>query len=346
MNIVLTFLEENRERLNLARYGAHGPLTSVLLTPRFQASSHVVFMILDKRTGTPVLVAKMPRLAHATASIEHEAANLRMVQALQPAGFESVPQVVALETYCDRLLLVETALVGQLMDPAFVRSHREHCCCAVTDWLLQLQPSGMADERSAHGQRLQLLEQPLRYMMRRFPLRSEEAWLLEQTARLLEPLRGTKLPLPVEHGDMSHPNLFLMQNGSAGVVDWELAAPVGLPACDLYFFLTYVAFAQTGAAKNGAYLDAFESAFFGADAWAHPFVQQYAQALKISDETLSALFVVTWLRYVVGLLRRLDDANGVAEKVDDKTANWLRQNRYFALWNHSVRQLDRLRLAA
>lgn len=58
----------------------------------------------------------------------------------------------------------------------------------------------------------------------------------------MAPLRSMQLPLVFEHGDLSYPNLLLLPTGEPGVLDWELANPDGLPACDLFLFLTYVAF--------------------------------------------------------------------------------------------------------
>ncbi len=84
MNSVLTFLHSNRQRLDLARYGATAQLSSIVLTPRFRASSHVVFLVMARGRSEPLLVAKVPRLANATASIEREVAGLRAVQSLRP----------------------------------------------------------------------------------------------------------------------------------------------------------------------------------------------------------------------------------------------------------------------
>ncbi|MCB0084995.1 MAG: aminoglycoside phosphotransferase family protein [Caldilineaceae bacterium] len=349
MDTVLTFLQQNRTRLDLARFGADAPLTSVILTPRFQASSHVVFLLISQHKATPVLVAKTPRLASATAAISREAANLQRVQALRPQGFASIPQVVAYEEHCGRPLLVETALVGKPMDPALVRQQRSQCCTAVVDWLLELQTP--ACDQVAHAAPIAdwyagLIAQPLRYLAEHFPLSASEEQLLQTTAALAEPLQTMSLPLPFEHGDVSHPNLFLLPNGSAGVVDWELALPVGLPACDLFFFLTYAAFAHAGAGEQGGHLEAFTEAFWGPTPWTKAFVPRYAAAMGLPRESLTPLFVLTWLRYLVGLLSRLADANGLAGRFDDETANWLRQNRYFALWQHAVKHANELTWAA
>ncbi|MEZ4713583.1 MAG: aminoglycoside phosphotransferase family protein [Caldilineaceae bacterium] len=342
MDTVLTFLQQNRTRLDLARFGADAPLTSVVLTPRFQASSHVVFLLISQRKAAPVLVAKTPRLADATASISREAANLQRVQALRPQGFASIPQVVAYEEHCGRPLLVETALVGQPMDPALIRQRRHACCTAVVNWLLELQTPACANVAPAADSCRTLVEQPLNYWAERFPLTAQEEALLQATNRLVQPLQTMALPLPFEHGDVSHPNLFLLADGSAGVVDWELALPVGLPACDLFFFLTYAAFAQAEASQQGGHLTAFKMAFWGTEAWSKAFVQSYASEMKLPLEALTPLFVLTWLRYMVGLLSRLEDANSVRGRFDDETANWLRQNRYFALWRYAVEHAEEL----
>ena len=69
--------------------------------------------------------------------------------------------------------------------------------------------------------------------------------LVPRTLEALEPLRGARLPLVLEHGDTSHPNLLRRPFGDLGVVDWELADHDGLPGHDLCFFLVYAASAST-----------------------------------------------------------------------------------------------------
>ena len=76
MNTILTFLERNRQRLELERYGASTRLSYVVVTQQLQTSSCVVFLILAEGKPDPVLVVKVPRLAGANASVEREVANL------------------------------------------------------------------------------------------------------------------------------------------------------------------------------------------------------------------------------------------------------------------------------
>jgi hypothetical protein len=138
-----------------------------------------------------------------------------------------------------------------------------------------------------------------------------------------------------EHGDLSHPNIMLLRNGEPGVVDWELADPRGLPTYDLFYFLTYIAFASQNARKGGEHLAAFQAGFFGHAAGARPYVAAYAGRLRLPPHTLTPLFVLCWARYMTSLLQRLDAAPATG-RLAAETADWLRANRYYALWRHAV----------
>jgi aminoglycoside phosphotransferase (APT) family kinase protein len=341
MDTVLTFLAANRQRLELAHHGVPERLASVVITPRFRASSHVVFLIVAPGNPDPLLVAKLPRLGGASASVEREVANLRAVQAGRDGGYMSVPRVIAFEEYLGRPILVETALVGRPMDPATVRRDRAGCCNAVTEWLAGLPQPAAGGDSDEDNWFSRLVDAPLRYFQNVFPLLAEEERLLERTWELVAPLRDAALPVVFEHGDLSHPNILLLRDGSPGVVDWELAEPRGLPTYDLFFFLTYVAFATQNAQKSGDYLAPFHSAFFGRSAWARPYADAYARRLHLPLHTLTPLFVLGWARYISNLLLRLD-AERAGGRVTNATATWLRANRYYALWRHAVKHASAL----
>lgn len=347
MNTVLTFLERNRQRLE--RHGQSLPerLTSVVITPRFRASSHVVFLVMPEAGPEPCLVAKVPRLPGAGETLEREVANLRAIQASRAGGFDSVPRVVAFERCWERPILVETALVGQPLDPPTVRRDPAGACQAVGDWLATVQLASRSSTREEADWFERLIAGPLASVEKALAPSAAGEKLLERTRQLAERIRAMDLPLVVEHGDLSHPNVMLQRNGKdsgleVGVVDWELAELKGLPACDLFFFLTYVAFARLRARSSGRHLPAFREAFFGTQSWAHPYVQAYAQRLDLPPETLKPLFVLTWMRYVAGLLARFDSAVPEPGAFDDRTLTWLRNNRYYLLWQHAVAHMDDL----
>lgn len=346
MNALLAFLYDNRERLQLGRYGLDGEMAYTLLTPRFRASSHVIFLIFAQGQSTPALVAKAPRLTDRPTRLEQEAAHLRLLQTLRGGEWASVPALVAFEPFHDRAILIETALAGQPLDPAFVRRARSRSCTAVVDWLAQVQWPAARPSAPAGQPQLdrfaRLVEAPYRYLAERFPLTGEEETLLQATWSWLAQLAEMALPPVFEHGDLSHPNLFLLQSGELGVVDWETAQPYGMPACDLFFFLTYVALAQAKARRTDQMLASFRTAFWGEQAWARPYVARYAQRLHLPDRALTPLFVLCWLRTLVSLLTRLEQDGAAAAPLPAGTAAWLRANRFYALWKEAVTHAPQL----
>jgi len=342
VNTVLTFLKSHGERLDLGRYGTPDRLSCVILTPRFRASAHVVFLMLADGRPIPALIAKVSRLPEASASLQREAASLRAVQAARPGGFDSIPRVIAFEACAGYPLLLETALVGQPMDRVMVRRNLTRCCEAALAWLSELAQPNLNVTGTRNGWFERLVERPLRHFVRAFPLSSEEREVINRTWDLLTPLRGSDLPQVFEHGDMCHPNLLLLQEGKLGVIDWELAEPHGLPTYDLFFFLTYAAFAQQDVTTLPQYISAFHTAFFGRSAWARPYVRAYARRLRLASHLLTPLLVLCWVRYLASLLTRLGEIGHEESAVGVNTAAWLCANRYYALWRHTMTHLDEL----
>jgi aminoglycoside phosphotransferase len=343
MNMILTYLHDNWERLQLQKYSPTRQLSTVMITPRFRASSHVVCLLLPQGQAKPVMVAKVPRLAGPSASVRREVANLRAVQASRPEGFSSIPHVIAFEEHASRQFLLETALSGKPMDPPAVRSDAHHCSQAMLDWLGDLQVATKQTAQEDDDWYEKLVAGPLRRFRNLLPLADEERQWLAKTEELVAPLQEADLPLVFEHGDLSHPNVMWLHDGQPGVVDWELATPRGLPGFDLFFFLSYVAFARHKARSSRAHLAAFRAAFFGEAAWAIPYIRSYGERLQLPEGALVALFVLTWLRYAASLLGRLDEAGQSSGVLSAETAVWLRENRYYEMWRYAVTHVDELR---
>ncbi|MEN9937995.1 MAG: hypothetical protein RLZZ387_4574 [Chloroflexota bacterium] len=332
MSTALTYLASNRRRLGLDRYGVGDDPAWVAITPRFRASSHVIVLVLAEGSLTPALAVKMARLPGDGASLDREAAILHTVQAGRPAGYDSIPRVVAYDCYLGHPILVETALAGEPMAAPAVRRDQTACCEAALSWLIEVQsaPLCSADPRWF----TRLVEAPLRRLSDALGPSPAEERLLADTWSYAEALREAAIPLVCEHGDLSHPNVLLTGAGRVSVLDWETAELAGLPACDLFFFLTYIAFARRARWGRQGHVEAFHEAFFGPRAWARPYVERYARQIGVPAAALTPLLVLTWARYLAGLLGRLGEGGNAPD--DGTTAAWLRGNRYFALWRHAV----------
>ncbi len=343
MNTVLTFLNKNWQRLNLDKFGDPTRLSSMMVTPRFQASSHLIFFILSASQSKPILVAKVPRVPGDNGRLDREVENLNRIHTFKNRDFDSIPGVVAYEDFKGNRLLVETAMQFETMRPAVVRSNPRICIDAVSIWLIDLQETTINHNHNVDWF-ANLIKRPLDDFETMFPLNPSENRLLDATRKITQLLENQPMPLVFEHGDLSSPNILMGKQNKIAVVDWELAEPEGLPAVDLFFFLTYIAFALKGARKNAAYLAAFNDAFFGADAWALPHVMRYNDVFQISPELLKPLFVLCWSRYVVSLVRRLKSLDRSDDKLSNESANWLRSNRYYVLWDFAIKHIGELHL--
>jgi thiamine kinase-like enzyme len=344
MNTVLRYLRKNWERLELDFFGSPEHLSCVLMTPRFKASSHVICFILNERYCDPILVAKVPRLAGDNGRLDCEVYNLQKLHSAQLRDYNSKPRVVAYEDWLGNRLLIETALEGQPMKPAFVRRHLKPSIEIVMDWLIELHQDTFQtnDETGNWFERLAL--EPLNHLeLALSSVHSAEDWVLK-VRKLIEPLCFFNFPLVFEHGDLSSPNILINQNSKLGVVDWELAEPEGLPAVDLFFFLTYIAFAREKARTSHAYLAAFRKSFFGRSAWARPYVIRYCEKLELAPETVKPLFMLCWLRYVANLVVRLKNFDDSNAKLSEQTTAWLLLNRYYILFQYTIEHMNELYL--
>jgi len=228
------------------------------------------------------------------------------------------------------------------MRPAVVRRQPQVCIEAVLNWLFELHSAQSKLHNEKDDWFTRLISRPLEYFEAMFPVHAAEKELLEKTRELAQPLRKRSFPLVFEHGDLSSPNILMGSNNGIAVVDWELAEPRGLPAVDLFFFLTYAAFARQHARQANDFLNAFQKAFFGPRAWAVSYLLRYSEFLDLPPETLKPLFVLCWSRYVVGLGARLKEHDDPSAPLSEHDANWLRSNRYYALWKYAVDHINEI----
>lgn len=328
MNIVEAFLAEH----NLGSYQNNEPLYSLTLTPRFPASRHVIFLLMPRHHTDPVMVAKVPRLPVLSDSIEREVRHLRAIQALRPEGYDSIPRVLAFETYRGYPILIETALVGPLLSPDIIRRDAERHVSAVIEWLIDLHSVATPAKHWFS----EIVQQPLQYLEQH--LTEVETPLLDRLRQILEPLQSADLPFVLEHGDLSHPNLIWLKSGGIGVVDWELSELQGMIGFDAFFFLSYVAFSLSNANDTGDYLTPFRETFFKPDTWATTHVRRYQERLQIPQALIRPLFALCWTRYLGNLLKRLR-VDGHAP-VAASTLVQLRENRYYALWRYMIEHIE------
>ena len=329
MNVVAAQLAARYAELDLDQFGIGQRPSCVMITPRFGASRHIVVLVLAQDDGRPVLVAKLPRLAGDGAALATEAAGLADVQrALGETS--SVPRLVAFVADQPHPLLVETAVEGTPVSPAALARDLEGNVEAAVAWLERLaRTSGRPASPTDDEQRFdRLVEEPLLALAITAGAGLEPGDLVPRTLEALAPLRGAQLPLVLEHGDTSHPNLLRRPFGDLGVVDWELADHDGLPGHDLCFFLVYAASAARRGGHSGE--RRLKEAFFGADAWTWPWWRRYLGSAEIDPALGGRLWLAACARAVAVQAGRTGGAPGAAGV------------RQFPLWRHAIDHLDEL----
>ena len=323
MNTVLSALAET--------VGVSPPLSTVLLTPRFRASRHVVALLHPQGSTEPVVVAKIPRLAGDAGGVEREHAVLTAVQAARENGYATIPRIVAFREVGGHAVLVETALVGVPLTPERARRDPARATAIVLRWLEELPTHPPRAPGETYGR---LIEEPLGRFRAQLPAERD---LVDRTLALVEPLRQASLPSVVEHGDLSHPNLLTLADGALGVVDWELAEVEGVPTHDLFYFLGFLAAARSGSSTPLERTRALHEALLRPGGWARKTVADYAAQADIDLRLLAPLLVACFARYTVGLYDRLrglaaDDASALR----DEAAHLVRTDRHYSFWAHTV----------
>jgi thiamine kinase-like enzyme len=334
MNAILTRVDALRDRLELDRVDLGEKARCVILTPRFRTSRHVVALLIPNGAGEPRFVVKMPRLEGDGAAIAHEARALTALRESDPRVAESIPEVVAWADG-ERPLLIETALVGPSMTRSMLRASPSRYIDEVVSWLIRLP----RDDRGSAASFERLLVEPLSLFAESFPKAAAERELVARTLEIVQPLGAASVPRVFEHGDLSHPNLIWLRTGRVGVVDWELAEEEGFPLHDLSFFLAFATFALRRSRTVAECVLAFDDAFLGRGGWARSRAFAYANALELDEALLGPLFVACWARYTAGLTVR---AGGDGSGLDEESIGWVRENRYYRLWIHTLENLGRL----
>lgn len=235
MTVVDRLLTEHFEELGLQALGLQDGWETVLLTPRFTTSRHVVGLVHPAGDASPTVVVKLPRQPGDVESVEREAQVLRT---LGPGHEGTVPRVLGLVRSGAQVALVETAVDGVPLDPALVQADLDGAIRIGRQFLAGL-PSAAAATNGDWYRRCVVA--PLQELLHRVGGDPGIADLIAATHRALVPLADRPMPPVFEHGDLSHPNLLVGADGRLRVLDWERAVPQGVPGHDLVFYLQYLA---------------------------------------------------------------------------------------------------------
>jgi Phosphotransferase enzyme family len=238
----------------VARTGARVTGGLVLGIDRDPAAK--VTQVLFDSTGAPRVVTKVARQRAGEHALRIEHRVLTQLHSRPLPGLErTVPRPVLLERIAGRLVLAATAVPGgpltlryyrpgHVSDPAAV----EHDFALAGGWLARFQRTTWQGQ---HVLGPGSYDEWVRPVLERY--RQVVGWgpgedeLAARLAGVCAHLAGVSVPLVAVHGDYAIGNLLVDETAAqiAGVVDWELGQPCGLPFTDVLKF----------AASYGSFLD-------------------------------------------------------------------------------------------
>ncbi|WP_426997061.1 aminoglycoside phosphotransferase family protein [Pseudarthrobacter sp. N5] len=332
MNFIDSVLQDHYQELELEKYGIGRHWATVLLTPRFVTSRHVVALIFAIGAREPSLVVKVPRQPGDNHSVRHEAEMMKQLRARGGRPLIGVPEVLGTLDVGAHTVLIETAVTGAPLDPHRVAADLSGAISAGTDFVAALPFTRSAPANEGWYDRT--ISRPLRALAGMLPLDDDLSVLVERTHEMLAPLRSVQLPAVVEHGDLSHPNLFLPPQGRLQVVDWERSRTDGLPGHDLVFYLQYLSESNEQAFSRIGQLEAFDKAF-GSTGWALAPLRSHLQLRGVNPDLLPLLITATWARSAATLAYRLAGQAAPEQGRTQMRAAVLADRDYW-LWRHVV----------
>jgi hypothetical protein len=208
-------------------------LSALLLTGGEHSLNKIVALIFAGSERRPRLALNYPRTPDALPGVLREAKNLKTLQATSQV--QGVPRFVSLEQGSRAAVLAETALTGTSFDNLVTPQRYRSLAQRGTDWLVEL--AGKSSPVTRSGWESRLIDPVVAEFEAAYgPVL--RPGLLEQARRRLQQIGP--LPLVWEQRDFAPWNLLDLGRGKLGVLDWESAEPMGLPAMDLIYYLTYL----------------------------------------------------------------------------------------------------------
>jgi hypothetical protein len=332
VNFIDSLLRQHYEEWDLAAAGLGREWSTVVITPQFTTSRHVVGLVFAVGARVPSLVVKVPRCPGDNEGVQQEADMLRQLSARSDGRLGGIPRVVATLDVGDHVALVETALTGTPLDPSRVAANLPGAVALGADFVAALPSTLPGTDNPDWYERT--VERPLEALACLLSRDPEVTALVHRTHELLHPLRRSSLPAVFEHADLSHPNLLVHADGRLQVMDWERASLYGVPGHDLVFYLQYLSESADMAFSRVAQLAAFDKAF-GPGGWALEPVRQHLLLREVDPELLPLLVIATWARSASTLAYRL-----ASEDVPAPGSAQLRtavlDDRDYWLWRHVV----------
>jgi hypothetical protein len=233
----------------------------------------------------------------------------------------------------------ETAVIGQPLFRLLRPDNYRDVALKATDWLAELAGKPKPCPQTKWWNRL--IEPVLTDFAESFGAVVAPRMLCE-TRDLLATLGA--LPLVCEQRDFGPWNVMITAEGGLAVVDWESSEVHGLPALDLVYFLTYLAFFLDGTLRphgglgSGRFRESYRASLAPASFTGgvrSECLTRYANRVGLDPDALRPLRLLVWLIHSRSEYQQF--AADMAGRPDRQT---LRRSLFLSLWEEELRSLS------
>lgn len=305
-------------------------LSWLLLTGGPRSISKVVGLVFADKEVRPRLAVKWSRVLETVPALAREAATLQAVQSLHPGGMQGIPRVLFCNESAGLITLGETALTGQPLWTLLRRDNYRDIAMKATTWMVQLLGKPEPCPRENWWKRL--VEPVFEDFCESFGSILDPG-MVRETEVILETLNA--LPVICEHRDFSPWNVLIAPTGDLVVLDWESAELQGLPAMDLIYFQTYLAFYLSGAMRTHRFRKSYRATLDPSTLTGgvvRECMELYLNHAGVNNTAVRPLRLLTWM-----LHSRSEYSHFVADVVGKPGRETLRGSLFVGLWEEELR---------
>lgn len=243
---------------------------------------------------------------------------------------QGIPRVLFCNESAGLITLGETALKGQPLWTLLRQDNYRDIALKATTWVVQLFGKPEPCPRANWWKRL--VEPVFEDFCESFgPIL--DPGMVRETEFILDKLNP--LPLTCEHRDFSPWNVLVAPTGDLLVLDRESAELQGLPAMDLIYFLTHLAFYLSGAMRTHRFRKSYRASLDPSTLTGgvvKECMELYLSHTGVSNTALRPLRLLTWM-----LHSRSEYSHFVADVAGKPERETLRGGLFVGLWEEELR---------